>query len=226
MRRVGGDDRVALVGLATIGEVRAHEHQARQLPLRARGRLKRAGVQARHLDQRLLQPPHQLERALDRVFVLVGMEVPEAGHHRQALVDPRVVLHRAGAEGIKARVDAEVACRELREVPDELRLRELGKPRRRLSLQLVGHLRTRNVVARQLSAAAAGLRLLEDQLHVASASTRRSMSAGVRRSVTATSSASSNPARSLCQSTPSLKSTIAFLPLTGYKAASAISIAS
>ena len=33
VRRVGGDDRVALVALAAIGEVRAHEHQPRQLAL-------------------------------------------------------------------------------------------------------------------------------------------------------------------------------------------------
>ena len=148
VRGVGGDDGVALIGLAAVGEVRAHHHQARQLPLRARGRLQRARVQARHFDQDLLEPPHQLERALNRLLVLVGMQVPEAGKHREPLVDARVVLHRAGAERIEARVDAEVARRELREVPDDLGLGELGEPRRNLAAQLVRHLRRREVVAR------------------------------------------------------------------------------
>ena len=33
VRRVGGDDRVALIGLAPVREIRAHQHQTRQLPL-------------------------------------------------------------------------------------------------------------------------------------------------------------------------------------------------
>src|SRR5205823_728975 len=109
------------------------------------------------------------------------------------LVDPRVVLHGAGAEWIEAGVDSEVARRELGEVPQDLRLRELGEPRRLRAAQLVRNVRGRQVVARRLAAPAAGLRLLEDQLHAASARTcaRRSMSSGERFSVTQTSSASS-----------------------------------
>src|SRR4051794_4177124 len=185
---------VSTLSLPAIGEVRAHQHQPRQLALRAGGRLERARVQPRDLDQRLLQAPHQLERALAAVLVLVGMEVAKAGEHHEPLVDARVVLHRAGAERVEARVDAEVPGRELGEVPEDLGLCELRQPRRRLPAQLFRNLRGRDVRLRQLAAATAGLRLLEDQLHAcASASASLSMSVVERRSVTATSSTSSSP---------------------------------
>ena len=198
MRRVGDHDLPPLLALAPGGEVRAHEQQARQLALRAGGRLERDRVEARHLREDLLQPPHQLERALRAVLVLQRMEPREARERREPLVDPRVVLHRAGAERIEARVDAEVAGRELREVADELELRHLGEARRLGAAELVGKLRRRRqvLVARQRGCAAARLRLLVDQLHPltsASTSARRSISSGVRRSVTATSRTSSIP---------------------------------
>ena len=126
VRRVGGDDRVALLALAAILEVGAHQHQAGQLSLRARRRLERARIQPRNLLEDLLQPPHQLERALRRLLLLVRVQILEAGQRDDPLVHARVVLHRAAPERIKAGVDPEVAGRERREVADELGLRELG----------------------------------------------------------------------------------------------------
>ena len=130
VRGVGDDDRVALLALAAVGEVRAHQHQPGQLALRAGRRLQRDRVEAGDLGEDLLQPPHQLERALRAVLLLVRVQVAEAGQRDDALVDARVVLHRAGAERVEARVDPEVARRELGEVADELGLGELGQPRR------------------------------------------------------------------------------------------------
>ena len=72
MRGVGGEDRVALVALADVLEVGAHEHQPGQLALGAGGRLERARVEPGDLLQDLLQAPHQLERALRAVLVLVA----------------------------------------------------------------------------------------------------------------------------------------------------------
>src|SRR5262245_57996707 len=121
------------------------------------------------------------------------MQVTEPRQHDQTLVDARVVLHRAGAERIEARVDAEVASRELGEVPEQLRLGELRQARRLRAPELLGNRGYRQVVAGELAPAPPGLRSLEDQLHPElNTSTRRSMSCGVRRSVTATSSASSS----------------------------------
>ena len=196
VRRVRGDDDAPLVRLAAVGEVRAHEHQPRELALRARGRLERDRVQPAHLGQDLLQAPHELERALRGLLLLVRMEVAEAGQVHDPLVHARVVLHRAGAERVEARVDAEVAVGERGEVAHEVGLRDLRQARRRRAAELVRDFRLRHVVARQRARAAARLRLLVDQLHRAtspSTSASRSMSSGVRFSVTATSSASSRP---------------------------------
>ena len=196
VRGVGGDDRVALVALAEVLEVGAHQHQAGQLALRAGGRLERARVEPRDLREDLLQPPHQLERALRALLLLVRVQIAEAGQHDDALVDARVVLHRAAAERVEAGVDPEVARRELGEVADDLRLGELGQPRRLGAAELLGQLGRGQVVARQRRGAAARLRLLVDELHArtsASTCASRSMSAGVRFSVTATRSTSSMP---------------------------------
>src|SRR5205823_7558874 len=119
------------------------------------------------------------------------------GQADEPLVDARVVFHRARAERIEAVVDAEIAGRELGEVTDELELRNFGKPRRLGAPQLLGHLGGRKArVPRNGRRPPARLRALVDELHratSASTSASRSMSPGVRCSVTATSSTSSNP---------------------------------
>src|SRR5512132_526692 len=59
------------------------------------------------------------------------MQVPEAGKVDDALVHARVVLHRARAKRVEARVDTEGSVREGSEVPDELWLGEaLRAPQR------------------------------------------------------------------------------------------------
>src|SRR6478609_1471259 len=101
------------------------------------------------------------------------MEVAEAGEVDDALVDPRVVLHRARAERVKAGVDAEGARRELREVTDELGLGDLGEPGRPLATKLLGELGDGRRPRRQARRPSALLRLLVDQLHAARASASR-----------------------------------------------------
>ena len=54
-----------------------------------------------------------LQRTLRSVLLLQRMEVAEAREPARALVDARVVLHRAGAERVEAGVDAEVAVGKL-----------------------------------------------------------------------------------------------------------------
>ena len=103
-------------------------------------------MEAGHLGEDLLQPPLELERALDAVLLLQRMEVREAGQRDDPLVDARVVLHRARAERIEAGVDPEVALRELGEVADELELVHLREPRRLRAAQLLGNLRRRQTV--------------------------------------------------------------------------------
>ena len=79
MRRVGSDDRAPLPAFTAVGEVGAHQHQAGELALRARGGLERDGVEAADLRQDLLEAPHQLERALRPFLLLQRMEIAEPG---------------------------------------------------------------------------------------------------------------------------------------------------
>ena len=78
MRRVRDDDLPALLVLAAIGEVRMHQHQARELALRARSRLKRDGVETRDLGEHLLKLPAEAKRPLRAVLVLVRVEITKA----------------------------------------------------------------------------------------------------------------------------------------------------
>ncbi len=80
--------------------------------------------------QRALEQPHQLEGALGPVRLLGRVKPRVAGQRRHPLVEPRVVLHRAGAERIEAGVEVEVAAREPVVVTDDLRLGDLRQPRR------------------------------------------------------------------------------------------------
>ena len=192
VRGVGDHDLAPLLTLAALVEVRAHQQQPGELALAAGGRLQADRVEARDLAQDLLEMPFELERALRRIVLDQRVQVAEARQPDESLVDARVVFHRAGAERIEARVDAEVARRELREVAHDLRLGQLREARRLAAGEFGRHGGHRQVRLRHAEPATARLRLLVDELH-ASASTSRSMSATVRRSVTATSSASSRP---------------------------------
>ena len=125
VRRVGDDDLPPRLVLAPFLEVRAEEHQPGQLALAPGRGLQRDRVEPRHLEQDVLQLPLELERALRGVVLDERMQVREPGQPDDPLVDARVVFHRAAAERIEARVDAEVARRELREVAEHLRLGEL-----------------------------------------------------------------------------------------------------
>ena len=112
------------------------------------------------------QRVHELERALDQVLGLVGVQPAQARQRGDALADLGVVLHRARAQRIGSRLDAVVARRQLGEVAHEIDLGDLGQARRPAAQrdageQLVhrglGHARCGEAVG-----AAAGPRLLVD----------------------------------------------------------------
>ena len=119
-----------------------------ELALRAGRGLERDRGQPGDLGEDLLQLPHQLERALRALVLLQRMQVAEAGQADGPLVDARVVLHRAAAERVEARVDPEVAVGERREVAHDLVLGHLREPRRPLAPKLGGQLGHRQVVRR------------------------------------------------------------------------------
>ena len=94
--------------LAAVGVVGAGEEQPRQLPVGARRGLKADVLEPADLGQGALQAPHQLQRPLGALRVLRGVKARVAGQRGDPLVESRVVLHRAGAERIGARVEVEV----------------------------------------------------------------------------------------------------------------------
>ena len=204
MGGVGRDDRVAL--LAAVGEVRAHEQESGQLALRARGRLQRHSREPGDLGEDPLQVPHQLERALGALVLLMRVEIAETGQPADALVDAGVVLHRAGAERVEARVDAERPVREGSEVANELGLGELGEARRARAASESGSsgfgspspARVRRVDPASTARRSAARRPRRVRARVTRSTSSsdcasRSMSSGVRFSVTATRSTSSIP---------------------------------
>ena len=82
------------------------------------------------------------------------MNVGNARQPRHVLVDPRVVLHSARAQGVKDRVDREVALREMREVADNVEFADLGQAQVRaehLAAQVVdvGHVERGQLVPRR-----------------------------------------------------------------------------
>ena len=87
---------------AAVGVVGAGQQQAGELAVGA-GRGLQADVrQAADLASDSLQQPHQLQRALGAARVLGRVQAGVAGQRRDPLVEPRVVLHRAGAERVEA----------------------------------------------------------------------------------------------------------------------------
>ena len=125
VRRVGREHLVAV--LAAVLVERAREQQAGQFAVRAGAGLKRHVRQPADLGQRALQVPHQLERALGVLVVLQRVQAREAGQRRHALVQLGVVLHRARAQRVEARVEVEVLLREVVVVAHDLGLGDLGQ---------------------------------------------------------------------------------------------------
>ena len=107
----------------------ARQEHARQLAVRPGARLQRDVRQAGDLAQRALQVVHQLQRALRALRRLQRVQPRVTGERGDPLVQPRVVLHRARPERVEARVEIEVATRELDVVTDQLGLGDLGQAR-------------------------------------------------------------------------------------------------
>ena len=105
-----------------------------------------------YLAERVLEAPHQLERALGVLGILERVQAGVARQRRQPLVQLRVVLHRARAERVEALVEVEVLGRERRVVAHDLglgHLRQLGGPlapgvrRQQLVQRHLGHVERR-----------------------------------------------------------------------------------
>src|SRR5712691_1130613 len=96
----------------------------------AGGGLEGHAVHADDGTQRLLESPHQLERALDALLVLVRVQAREPGQGGRLLVEHRVVLHRAAAERVEVLADRVVQRGQAAVVAHDLGLAEPGQARR------------------------------------------------------------------------------------------------
>ncbi len=90
--------------------------------MRAGRWLQRDVRQPRYLAERLLQVEHQLECALRALGVLQWVQARVARQRGDPLVQARVVLHRARAERVEARVQVEVALGDAHVVAHDLGL--------------------------------------------------------------------------------------------------------
>jgi hypothetical protein len=104
-------DHYPLAGVAVLLVERPHQEEARQLARGTRCRLEGRAGHARDLAQGPLQPPHELQGSLDRLLGLVRVEPGEAWKGGDRLGDLGVVLHRAGPEGVEARIHSIVPLR-------------------------------------------------------------------------------------------------------------------
>ena len=102
-------------------------HHAAELAMRARLRRHRDGVHARHRQQGVGERLNDFERSLRRRDRLQWVDVGEARQARHFLVETRIVLHRAGAQGIKPGVDRVVVARQAHVMADRLRFGEAGQ---------------------------------------------------------------------------------------------------
>ena len=128
MRLDRGHDLVALTELAARGVVGARDHGVRVRGVRAAARLEDERVHARDAAQDQIEPVDELEHALQRLVVLVGVQLGDLGPRRELGREPRVVLHRARPEQADAH-HPERLLREVQVVAQHLRLGQLGQRR-------------------------------------------------------------------------------------------------
>ena len=114
---------------------RRDRHQAAQLAMRAGLGRERHRAHIGEVEQPARQLLHQRERALHRRLRLQRMNIGEAFEPRHFLVEPRIMLHRAGAERIEPRIDRIILARQPHIMANSLRLREARQADRRLALQ-------------------------------------------------------------------------------------------
>ncbi len=138
VRGVGHDD-LGAREVAARAVVGADHRDAGELALGAGHRRQRDAGHAGHVLQHFLQLEEACHDALPRRSLRQRVPSQEARQHRERIAGPRVVFHRAGAERVEVRVDAEVELREPRVMPDRLQLRHLGQRRRLPAPECLGH---------------------------------------------------------------------------------------
>ncbi len=180
---IAGDDRGGGIGavrgigdqnllsrIALLLQVRANQQQPGELALRAGGRLQGDGVHAGDFEKALLEQAKDFEAALGKLLRLIRMLGGDAVESRHEFVDPRIVFHGTGAEGIHAEVDGVVPGRKAREVANDFDFAYFRESLNALLAvilaQRLGGVHARNVERRQFKGALARRGFLEDESFV------------------------------------------------------------
>ena len=112
VRRVGHNDFHALV-VASALVVGADHHKAGQFAVCPGIGIEGKGVHAAHFGQHGCEVVIQMQAALQRFCGLRWVHVGKAGQGGDFFVDFGIILHRATAQGVEARVYAEVVARHI-----------------------------------------------------------------------------------------------------------------
>ena len=155
-----GDHLVALLELPAGRVVGAGDAGERVRGVRPAAGLEDEPVHPGEAAQDLVEAVDRGEDALKRVLGLVRVELGELRPRRERLAEPRVVLHRAGAEEADPH-HPERLLREVQVVAQDVGLRELGQLGRRRAAHRLGDERRRVALDVEDLAAAA----LAPQLH-------------------------------------------------------------
>ncbi len=118
-----------LRAIAAGFEAGAHHQDAGQLALGSGGGLQRDGIHAGNLQQRLAELLHDAQGSAGERLGLQRVPVSQPFQPRDELIDARVVLHRAGTQGIESAVDAVVPGAQARIVADDFQFTDFGEVR-------------------------------------------------------------------------------------------------
>ena len=138
MRLDRGHDLVALLELAARGVVGARDHRVGVGRVSAAARLEDEGVHPGDAAKDQVEPVNELENSLERLVVLIRVQLRDLRSRRDLRGEPRVVLHRAGPEQAHAH-HPERLLREMEEVTQHLGLRQRRQDGRRRAHEPLRH---------------------------------------------------------------------------------------
>ena len=135
---VGNQDNRAV--LLAFGEVLPGDHHAQQLAVGAGGALERHRRHAGDNGQLGLHRPDHLERPLDILHRLLGVEAGEPLQPGHVIIDLRIVFHRAAAQRVQILVNMVIQNGQPGVMPDHLRFADLGQADIAFAAQLIGNI--------------------------------------------------------------------------------------
>ena len=117
---VGNQDLFARIAFGF--KIGAHQQDAGEFAVGSGGRLQSDGIHAGDFDELIGERLHDAQCALRDLLGLIGMGAGDSIEAGDDLIDPRIVLHGAGAERVHAVIDRVIPGGEAGEVADDFDL--------------------------------------------------------------------------------------------------------